>query len=325
MTSKIESVGDTNFSNKMTNEKVAAARLSVYSNTTLTLVKLVVGAISGSVSILSEAAHSASDLVASWIAFFAVRAADRPADEDHPYGHGKIENLSGMAEAILIFAAASWVIYEAITKLTTKAAPQRLEIGIVVMGLSAVVNIIVSRHIFIVARKTDSQALEADAEHLRADVYTSAGVMVGLILVRATGLAWLDPVIGIAIALIILHASWRLTRGALNPLMDTTLPESDVETVRQVLLDEPQVLGFHKLRTRKSGSARYVDAHIMLDDDLSLVDSHELTEDLEDRIRERLPNAEITLHMEPYRRERQHQFEHHGGPPPEESDPAAYR
>jgi cation diffusion facilitator family transporter len=304
----------------MTTQKVAAARLSIYSNTALTLLKLVVGALSGSVSVLSEAAHSASDLLASWIAFFAVRIADRPADEDHPYGHGKVENLSGMAEAILIFAAAAWVIYEAVAKLKSHEPPVLLPVAIAVMAVSSVVNVLVASHLFRVAAETDSQALEADAEHLRTDVYTSAGVMVGLVLVHFTALDWLDPVIGILVALIILHASWRLTRGALNPLMDTTLPEADVLIVRKVLEDDPRVLAFHKLRTRKSGSSRHVDAHILLEDELSLVDAHDLTEELEDRMREQLPNAEITLHMEPYRRERQHQYERHGGPPPEEID-----
>lgn len=303
---------------KVMNEKLAAARLSIYSNSALTLLKLVVGLFTGSVSVLSEAAHSATDLIASWVAFFAVRVADRPADEDHPYGHGKYENLSGMFEAALIFIAGAWVIYEAVTKLALREAPHRVDIGIAVMAASSIVNTFVARHIYQVARKSDSQALEADAEHLRTDVFTSAGVMVGLILVHFTRLTWLDPAIAIAVALLILHASWRLTRGALRPLTDTTLPEEDLVTIRKVLDDEPQVLGYHKLRTRKSGSARYVDAHVMLDDDLSLVAAHDLAEALEDRMRERLPHAEITLHMEPYRRERQHQYERHGGPPPDD-------
>jgi cation diffusion facilitator family transporter len=301
-------------------EKIAAARLSIYSNTTLALLKLVVGALTGSVSVLSEAAHSATDLVASWVAYFAVRVADRPADDDHPYGHGKIENLSGMAEALLILAAGGWVLYEAIAKLARHDPPPQTDLGIVVMAVSSVVNTVVAARLFRVASKTDSHALAADAEHLRADVVTSAGVLVGLVLVRITGIAWLDPAVAIAVAALILYASWRLTRAALNPLMDTRLPEEDVGAIRSILVEEPRVLGFHKLRTRKSGSARYVDAHVMLDDDLSLVDAHDLTEELEDRMRDRLPNSEITLHMEPYRREQQHQFERHGGPPPEISD-----
>jgi cation diffusion facilitator family transporter len=299
-----------------TREKVVAARLSIFSNTGLTLAKLVVGAFTGSVSVLSEAAHSASDLVASWIAFFAVRVADLPADEEHPYGHGKVESLSGMIEALLIFGAGAYIIYEAVAKLSHRDEPHRVDLGIAVMAISVVVNVLVSRYLFEVARRTDSLALEADAEHLRADVWSSAGVIAGLVIYRISGWWWIDPAMAIAVALIILHASWRLVKGALNPLLDTTLPQEDLDVVLEVLDSDPDVMGYHKVRTRKSGSARHVDAHVLLDDDMSLVDAHDITEALEDRIREKLPNAEITLHTEPYHAERKHQFERHGGPDP---------
>jgi cation diffusion facilitator family transporter len=301
-------------------EKVAAARLSIYSNALLTVAKLMVGVFTGSVSVLSEAAHSASDLVASSIAFFSVRIADLPADEEHPYGHGKAESLSSMAEALLIFGAAAYIIFEAVHRLVSRESPHRVDLGLAVMGVSVVANTLVARYLFHVARKTDSLALEADAEHLRTDVYTSVGVIVGLALVRLTGLSWIDPAMAICVALIIIHAAWRLTRGSLDPLMDTQLPQEDTDAVRAVLDHEPKVLGYHKLRTRKSGSARYVDAHVMMDDNMSLLEAHDLTETLEDRIREQLPNTEITLHTEPYDAERRHQYEHHGGPHPDEVD-----
>jgi cation diffusion facilitator family transporter len=300
----------------ITSQKIVAARLSVYSNTLLVILKLIAGGLSGSVGVLSEAAHSATDLIASWIALFAVRAADTPPDEDHPYGHGKIESLSGMAEALLIFVAGAYIIYEAVTKLMHRGMPHSTGLGIIVMGISVVVNILVARHLFNVARKTDSLALSSDAEHLRADVFTSAGVIIGLVLVRFTGLWWIDPAVALAVALMILHASWRLTRGALNPLLDTQLPPDELETVRAVLEADPAVLAYHKLRARKSGSFRLVDAHVLMDDNLTLLQAHDLTEALEDRIREKLPNTEVTLHTEPYHAESHHQYEHHGGPPP---------
>jgi cation diffusion facilitator family transporter len=303
-------------------EKVAAARLSIYSNSLLTVLKLVVGALSGSVSVLSEAAHSASDLVASWIAFFSVRMADAPADEQHPYGHGKIESISGMAEAALIFGAAGFIIYEAANKLVHREGPEHVDLGLAAMLVSSIANMLIARHLFQVAKKTDSLALKADAEHLRTDVFTSAGVFVGLALVRFTGHAWIDPVAGLAVALLILKASWRLTREAFDPLLDAKLPDEDRTVVRNVLDEEPRVLGYHKLRTRKSGSYRYVDAHVQLDDDLSLLEAHDITEELEDRIRERLPHTEITLHTEPFRAELRHQYEQHGGPHPVSDDDA---
>lgn len=300
------------------NEKVAAARFSIYSNALLTLLKLIVGALSGSVSVLSEAAHSATDLIASCIAFFSVRVADIPADEEHPYGHGKIESLSGMAEALLIFGAAGFILYESVAKLLHREGPQHVDLGIGVMVFSAIANTLIASYLFRVSKQTDSLALEADAEHLRTDVFTSLGVVVGLVLVRITGLWYLDPVFAILVATLILHTAWRLTRGSIDPLLDTQLPSEDIEIVRSVLDSEPYVLGYHKLRTRKSGSFRYVDAHVLMDDNLTLVEAHHLTEAVEDHIRERLPRTEITLHTEPYHAEQRHQFEEHGGPLPEE-------
>jgi cation diffusion facilitator family transporter len=158
--------------------KESAARLSVASNTALVVGKLAVGLVIGSVSVLSEAIHSGMDLVAAGIAFYSVKQASKPADGDHAYGHGKIENVSGLAEALLIFGAAGWIVYEAVHKLVRPEPMDELWLGVAVMGVSSVVNVLVSRRLFRVARETESIALEADAWHLRTDVYTSAGVMV---------------------------------------------------------------------------------------------------------------------------------------------------
>ena len=292
-------------------EKIKAARFSIFSNTTLTVLKLSVGLITGSVSVLSEAVHSGSDLMASWIAFFSVRQSDLPADDKHPYGHGKVESLSGMAEAFLIFAAAIYIVYEAILKILHHTTPQRLDLGIGVMAVSVAMNFYIARYLFRVAKKTDSLALEADAEHLRTDVYTSLGVLIGLALARLTGYYLLDPIVAILVAMMIFHTAWRLTMSAVESLMDTQLPISDVGAVKEIFEIEPRVLGYHKLRTRKSGSFRYIDAHILLDDKLSLPQAHDLTEEMEDRIRARLPNTEVTLHTEPYEAENRHLHEHH--------------
>lgn len=297
--------------------KVRAARLSIYSNTSLVLLKLVAGVLSGSVSVVSEALHSASDLLASWIAYFSVRVSDRPADADHPYGHGKIESVSGLAEALLIFGAAGYIIYEAIRKLIVREPVEHLELGIAVMAISALANVFVARYLFRVAKQTDSLALEADGEHLRTDVVTSAGVMLGLLLARVTGWHVLDPLVAMAVAIIIFQAAWRLSRSAMGPLLDRQLPEEDLEIVRGVLESAVGVRGYHKLRSRKSGASRHIDAHVMMDDNLSLLDAHALTERIEDEIRDRLPNVEISLHTEPFEAEQAHQYERHGGPPPQ--------
>lgn len=296
---------------KANGSKARAAQLSIWSNTTLTLGKLVVGMLTGSVSVMAEAVHSLSDLVASFIAYFSVRVSDLPADERHPYGHGKVESLSGLAEALLIFGAAVYIISEASRKLMGEHAAPAVGPGILVMAVSAVANIGVSIYLFRVARATDSLALEADAEHLRTDVYTSMGVLGGLILVKTTGLAIMDPIVAMLVALMILHAAYRLSAEALGPLVDAQLPPGDIEALLAEIRSEPRVLGYHKLRTRKSGSSRYVDAHVQMDDDMSLLAAHQLTEELEDRIRARLPGTEVTLHTEPFRDEERHQLEQH--------------
>lgn len=293
--------------------KTSAARLSIVSNMLLVLLKLLVGFWTGSVSVLSEAVHSATDLLASGIAFLSVRIADTPPDEDHPYGHGKIESLSGLAEALLIFVAATFIIYEAFAKLIAHQThvPQ-VDAGLAVMGFSALVNVGVSRHLHRVATETDSLALHADAEHLRTDVLTSIGVFVGLVLVRLTGKALFDPLTALFVALFIVHAAYRISRHATQLLLDVRLPAEEEAAIQEVLETDSRVLSFHKLRTRKSGTARYVDVHVQIDDEHTLVEAHDLTEELEDRIRALLPAIYINIHIEPYHAEMRHQREVHG-------------
>lgn len=200
----------------MSSEKVKTARLSIISNSLLIVMKVVAGLISGSVSILSEAIHSGMDLVAAIIAFFSVKFSDTPPDKEHPYGHGKFENVSGVVEALLIFVAAGWIIYEAIEKITHPSPVENIQIGSLVMGISAVVNFLVSRRLYKVARKTDSIALEADALHLKTDVLTSLGVAVGLTLIWFTHWTILDPAVAILVALMIIRESYRLLKNAFN-------------------------------------------------------------------------------------------------------------
>lgn len=293
-------------------QKMTAARLSLLSNLLLTILKVAVGVVTGSVSILAEAAHSLSDLLASGLTFFSVRVSERPPDESHPYGHGKAESLSAMAEAILLLLAALYIIYEAIQKLLSHAKPERVDWGIVVMAVAAIVNVFVVRFMLRVAKATGSQALRADAENHLADIYAAGGVFVGLVLVKVTGLGVFDPALAILVALLIIRVAWGLANGAFSPLMDAQLSVDDLVLVRRVLEDDPSVLAYHKLRTRQSGTARFVDAHVMMDDDLTLAQAHELTEKVEERVREALPNTEVTLHTEPYTAEMRHQQEDHG-------------
>ena len=279
--------------------KAGAARFSVLSNTILVAIKLVAGLLSGSVAIISEAAHSAIDLMAAAMAYFSVRAADAPADREHPYGHGKIENLSGTVEAALIFGAAAYIVYEAIHKLLRPEPVRSLLLGISVMMVSALVNILVSRWLFRIAKETDSVALEADAYHLNVDVYTSLGVMVGLGLIQLTGLHELDPIIGLVVAVVIAKVAYDLVKKAGAPLIDVGLPEQELDLLSRILCSDPRVIAYHKLRTRKAGAEWHIDVHLLVDSDLSVAEGHRLAEETEDKIRAAFARARVITHVEP--------------------------
>ncbi len=287
--------------------KRAVALLSVASNAALIIVKIVAGLLMGSVAVLSEAIHSGFDLVAALIAYVAVRTSSKPADKEHPYGHGKVENLSGAIEALLIFVAAGWIITEAVRKLIMPQPLETIGVGILVMAVSTVANIIVSSMLFRVGRETQSVALDADAWHHRTDVYTSAGVMAGLAVVWAgerllpgTNLAWLDPVIAIGVALLILHAAWKLTVDSVRDLMDQSMPEDEQTWIRTYLKSlYPDVSGFHRLLTRKAGAKRFVEFHLIVEADMHVDESHRITDRVSATMRERFGDAHITVHVEP--------------------------
>ena len=253
---------------------------------------------SGSVSIISEAIHSSMDLLASIIAFFSVKISDTPADKEHPYGHGKFENISGVAEAILIFIAAFWIIYEAVEKLMSNEPVGKLGIGFLVMFVSAGVNIFVSRKLYKVAKETESIALEADALHLKTDVYTSVGVGVGLLLIWITGLYFLDPIVAILVALFILRESYFLLRSAYFPLVDTAMVESEIQIIKDSLQNKS--LHFHNLKTRKAGHYRFADVHLELPQNLSLKEVHDVCDEIENELISKIKNLEINIHVEPF-------------------------
>jgi cation diffusion facilitator family transporter len=287
-------------------KKKTAALLSVGSNTLLVVAKLVVGIATGSVSVISEAIHSAVDLLAALIALFAVHASSKPPDEQHPFGHGKIENLSGAIEAALIAVAGVWIIVEAGERLLHGGAVRQPVLGLVVMAVSSIINYAVSGYLFRVARETQSVALEADAWHLRTDVWTSLGVTAGFVfytIARAAfpsvALAWVDPVAAIAVALLILKAAWDLTQQALGDLLDASIPVNEREMIENVLRAHPEVLGVHGIRARKSGATRFVELHLVVHPDTTVAKAHQLQHLVANRIRELWSNASLIAHVEP--------------------------
>ena len=216
-------------------EKKLVAGLSITSNAIIIILKLIAGSISGSISIISEAIHSMSDFLASVLTFFAVMKSSEPADKTHPFGHGKYEDMSGFIEGGLIIFAGMFIIWEACKKLFFH---QTIEVdtslGIAVMLFAVVANIIVSTYLFKVAKKSDSVSLHADGEHLRTDVYSSLGVLLGLVLIKLTGVAILDPIIAILVAIFVLKAGFEISKETLNNLLDGTLPIEDIETIKEI-------------------------------------------------------------------------------------------
>ena len=283
----------------MSLSKTRAALISVFSNTTLILLKVVAGLLSGSVSVLSEAIHSSMDLAASLIAFFSVRVSSNPPDKDHPYGHGKFENLSGTIEAILLFIASGFIIWEAIHKLFDPQPLQWAGLAIAVMLFSAVVNIFVSKLLYRVAKREDSIALEADALHLKTDVYTSAGVAIGLSLVYFTGWYILDPLIALATAGLILYESCHLLKRALSPLLDFHLSEEEEALIINVLEQyRSSIYNYHELKTRRSGHQRYIEFHLELDPEISIHDYELISDRIELDLAAALENVVVTIHAE---------------------------
>jgi cation diffusion facilitator family transporter len=289
------------------NIKQRAACLSVLSNTVLTGLKLGAALVTHSVSILSEALHSGLDLMAALMALFAVRRARQAADADHQFGHGKFESISGMLEGALIMVAVALICWSAVRRIVTgQVHLTQPGLGIVVMAISAVANVFVSSYLFRVARKTDSLALEADAWHLRTDVWTSAGVFVGLAAIAIARLAGyeeaahLDPLIAIGVAVVILRAAWDIMRQSWDHLVDRSLPPQEMERIGALLREHyPEIAAFHRLRTRKAGAQRYIELHLVVPGGQSVADAHALCDHLEADLTALFPRSEVMIHVEP--------------------------
>jgi cation diffusion facilitator family transporter len=283
-------------------KKSRTVLFSISSNALLLAVKLVAGVLTGSASVLSEAVHSATDLVASVVAFVAVRRSESPPDEDHNYGHGRFENLAGIFEGAILLGVGAGVIYGAVDGIVNGAELEFLGFGIGVMALSAVVNFFVSRWLLRVAHETDSRALEAEGHNLRTDVWGAAGVALGLVAALATGWTVLDPIIAALIGLVILWTAFRLISGSARVLLDESLPEEELGVIEGVIgrevRSDPRIRGYHKLRARKSGPQRHIDFHLQLRAETTLGEAHKISDALEERIRRSLPNSDVLIHLE---------------------------
>ncbi|MCL4562575.1 MAG: cation diffusion facilitator family transporter [Chloroflexi bacterium] len=287
-------------------EKRQAALSSVVAAIALTSFKLIVGLMTNSLGILAEALHSTLDLVAALVTLFAVRASGKPADQDHHYGHGKIENLSALFETVLLLVTCVWIIYESIQRLFFKSVEVDASIwAFIVMGTSIMIDYSRSRILYRAARRHNSQALEADALHFSTDIWSSSVVIVGLIGIRLSGffpnlgfLAKADAVAALGVAMIVVYVSMQLGYRSVQGLLDKA-PDGLAEKIRLVVDSIPGVTDCHHVRVRPSGPSLFIDVHVYLDDEQPLKDAHALTEVIEARIHDLAPRADITVHPEP--------------------------
>ena len=285
----------------MIRTKSGAAALSIASNSFLIAIKLAAGAITGSIAIITEAVHSLIDLIASVVAFVSVRKADEPADEDHPYGHEKVESLAAAIEGMLILVGAGIIVYESTHRLVVGAEVESLGIGIAVMGFSVLANLAVSTVLSRQARAHDSPALEGDAAHLRTDALTSAGVLVGLAVVELTGIVAFDSITALIVAAAIVVAGLRIIRRSSGVLVDEVLPDEEMDRIEAAIAAArtAEVAGYHKLRARRAGSRRYIDPHVQYRSGTSLERAHELAHAMRDEIEAAIRRAEVLIHVEP--------------------------
>jgi cation diffusion facilitator family transporter len=278
-----------------------AARLSLIVVIGLIVVKVAVAAITDSLSILAQAVDSFLDLFAVGITFLAVRIAAKPADMEHPFGHGKAENIAATIQAVLIFCAGGSIIYTAVQRARTDTALEITEAGIAVMAVSVVASVLLSRYLRRVARQEDSAALSANARNIAADVYSAAAVLVGLIIVRFTGLDIIDDILAGIVALFILKVGFDVLRNSFGGLVDVKLPEEEESIIKAAITEHfgSEVVSFHKLRTRKAGNQRYIDLHLVMPGHISLERAHQMSDHLEKDFKRRLPRTDTTIHVEP--------------------------
>jgi cation diffusion facilitator family transporter len=286
----------------MIRSKSGAAGVSIASNSILIALKIAAGAITGSIAIITEALHSAIDLLASVIAFISVRKAAEPADADHPYGHEKVENLAAVIEGMLIVVGAGVIIFAATRRLVNP--PDEIDVlwvGIVVAGISTLANVAVSTFLYRRARELRSPALEGDAAHLRTDAMTSAGLLVGLGLVEVTGFVSFDAITALLIAVAIVVAGIRILSRSSRVLVDEAPPPEELDAIEEAIAAAraPEVVGYHKLRARGSSGHRHIDLHVQFRSGTTLERAHELAHELRAAIEETLPYSDVLIHVEP--------------------------
>lgn len=284
----------------MFSSRKGAAGLALIVIVGLVIFKAVVAFLTGSISITAQAVDSFLDLFAVGITVFAVKMADTPADEQHPFGHGKVEGIAAIIQSALIFTAGGWIIYSAVERIITGAEVEMSEAGIAVMLVSVVASVFLSRHLLRVAKTADSLALEASAHNINADIYSATGVLVAMLLIRFTGWSILDSIVGIGVSFFILRAAFDVLKKAFGELVDRKLPEEEENAIILTIVEHTTLLaGYHKVRTRKAGGQRFIDFHLLLPKNMALEEAHNMADHIEQDIKGRLTGSSVTIHLEP--------------------------
>jgi cation diffusion facilitator family transporter len=282
------------------NLKKRATKISVISNFCLIIIKLIAGIISGSISLISEAIHSSTDLLASVIAFFAILQSSKPADEDHQFGHGKYEYIASLFESLLIIFAGFCIAKEAFSKLY---APQHYsintDIGLIVMAISIIVNYFVSKYLFNIAKQTQSPAIMADGVHLSTDMFSSVAVIVGLILVKITGLVIFDSVIALVVTVIIILTGLDIYKKAQENLLDKALTSTQIEDIKEIIKNYSNSVSIKTLKTRQTSLMKNIEITLIIDGNMSVYEAHKLCDKIENAIEAKLNDTEISIHLEP--------------------------
>jgi cation diffusion facilitator family transporter len=281
---------------------IGAAKLLLGTVLGLFAFKVIVGVVTDSISIWAQAVDSSLDIFAVVVTFLTVGYSSKPADREHPFGHGKAEAIAAGIQAVLLLGASTAIAYSAVQRIINGTTVEYAPAGVAVMLVSLVASLLLSRHLFKVARATGSTALEANANNIRSDVYSTGGVLVGLAVISIwNNLTIIDPILALMVVVLILRATYRVGRMAFHELVDVRLPEEEEKEIRQAITEHfgGEVVGFHKLRTRKAGSQRYIDLHLVMPRQVSIEKAHEMCDHLEKDMKDRLKNTDITIHVEP--------------------------
>ena len=280
------------------NEKRRVALLSVLAAIFLTGFKMIIGILTGSLGILSEALHSTLDLIAAVITFFSVSISDKPADKEHNYGHGKVENFSALIETLLLLITCIWIIYEAVNRLVTGETEIKVNIWSYIVVITAIIiDVTRSRALSKVAKKHNSQALEADALHFSTDVWSSSVVLLGLICANF-GFFFADSIAALFVAVLVVSVSYKLGKKSIDVLLDTA-PQDKVQMVEELLSATPEVISYHDLKIRSAGANTFIKVNVHLQPDLSLKQVHEICDKIENEIGNLIKRSEVYIHAEP--------------------------